>query len=307
MRILILGAGGRLGATLTREYRDKFDVTAFAHSQIDLADFDELEETVSRMEFDLLINCAALTNVDLCEEQPDQAFRVNAEAPGLLAEICSRKKAKLIHFSTDYVFDGAKREPYVETDVAKPISVYGESKRAGEKNVLATVGEAGGFPGTAAPPPTGGRMHLVVRVSWVFGPDRPSFVDAMIKRAREEEYIDAIADKFSTPTYTRDIAEMLPRFFDVDVPGGIVHFANAGECSWQEYAQHALDRCQALGISLKAKTVDALKLADMKNWAARRPVFSVLSTAKYAKLTGVTPRSWRDAVSDYIERSYSKK
>ena len=290
MRILILGAGGRLGATLTREYRDKFDVTAFAHSQIDLADFDELEETVSRMEFDLLINCAALTNVDLCEEQPDQALRVNAEAPGLLAEICSRKKAKLIHFSTDYVFDGGKRKPYLETDVAKPISIYGESKRAGEENVLALQDR-----------------HLVVRVSWVFGPDRPSFVDAMIKRALEEEYIDAIADKFSTPTYTRDIAEMLPRFFDVDVPGGIVHFANAGECSWQEYAQHALDRCQALGISLKAKTVDALKLADMKNWVARRPVFSVLSTAKYAKLTGVTPRSWRDAVSDYIERSYSKK
>src|SRR5437868_357442 len=243
MRILILGAGGRLGAALTREYREKFDVTAFAHSQIDLADCDELEETISRMDFDLLINCAALTNVDLCEEQPDQAFRVNAEAPGLLAEICSRKKAKLIHFSTDYVFDGAKREPYVETDVAKPISVYGESKRAGEKNLLATVGEVGGFPGTAAPPLTGGRMHLVVRVSWVFGPDRPSFVDAMIKRAREEEHIDAVADKFSTPTYTNDIAEMLQSFFDVDVPGGILHFTNNGECSWQEYAQHALDCC----------------------------------------------------------------
>jgi dTDP-4-dehydrorhamnose reductase len=148
---------------------------------------------------------------------------------------------------------------------------------------------------------------LVVRVSWVFGPDRPSFIDAMIKRAREEESIDAITDKFSTPTYTRDIAEMLSQFFEGDVPGGLLHFANAGECSWQEYAQHALDRCQASGVSLKAKTVGALKLADMKNWIARRPVYSVLSTAKYAKLSGVSPRSWRDAVSDYIERSYSKK
>src|SRR5437868_8213082 len=227
MRILILGAGGRLGAALTREYLEKFDVAAFTHSQIDLADFDELEETILRMDFDLLINCAALTNVDLCEEQPDQAFRVNGGAPGLLAEICSRKKAKLIHFSTDYVFDGEKREPYVETDAAKPISVYGESKRAGEKNLLATVGEAVGFPGTAAPSPT------VVRVSWVFGPDRPSFIDAMINRAREEENITAVADKFSTPTYTRDIAEMLPQFFEG--PGGILHFANSGECSWQEY------------------------------------------------------------------------
>jgi dTDP-4-dehydrorhamnose reductase len=144
-----------------------------------------------------------------------------------------------------------------------------------------------------------------VRVSWVFGPDRPSFIDAMIKRAREEENVAAVADKFSTPTYTSDIAEMLPRFFEG--PGGILHFANSGECSWQEYAQYALDRCRASGIPFKANTIGASKLADMKDWVARRPVYSVLSTAKYAKLTGVSPRSWRDAVSDYIERSYSKK
>jgi len=238
----------------------------------------------------VLINAAAFTNVDLAESQPERAFAINAEAPKHLAEICFRKKAKLIHFSTDYVFDGAKRKPYAEEDVAKPICVYGESKREGEENVLALQDR-----------------HVVVRVSWVFGPDRPSFIDAMIKRAREEESIDAIADKFSTPTYTRDIAEMLSQFFEVDVPGGVLHFANTGECSWQEYAQHALDRCQASGVSLKAKTVGALKLADMKNWVARRPVYSALSTAKYAKLSSVSPRSWRDAVSDYIERSYSKK
>jgi dTDP-4-dehydrorhamnose reductase len=99
---------------------------------------------------------------------------------------------------------------------------------------------------------------------------------------------------------------MLPHFFDVDV-AGILHFANAGECSWQKYAQHALDCCRASGVPLKAKAVRPVKIADMKNWIARRPVYSVLSTAEYAKLTGVTPRSWRDAVADYIERSYSKK
>jgi dTDP-4-dehydrorhamnose reductase len=129
----------------------------------------------------------------------------------------------------------------------------------------------------------------------------------MMKRARENEEIDAIADKFSTPTYTHDIAEMLPQFFDVDVEGGILHFANAGECSWQEYAQFALDSCHSLGIPLKAKTVNALKLADMTNWVARRPIYSVLSTGKFSKLTGVSPRSWRDAVSDYIERSYLRE
>jgi dTDP-4-dehydrorhamnose reductase len=285
-----LGAGGRLGASLTREYREKFDVVAFDHAQLDLAKLEQIRDKLSPLEFDLLINCAAFTNVDLCEKEIDQAFAINAEAPQLLARICRDKQARLIHFSTDYVFDGEKREPYTETDVAKPISVYGESKRTGEKLVLQTQDR-----------------HLIVRVSWVFGPDRPSFVDAMIKRAREQDYLDAVADKFSTPTYTHDIAEALPRFFDVDVPGGILHFSNSGECSWQEYAQHALDCCISSGIQLSAKKVGALKLADMKNWIARRPVYSVLSPAKYAKLTGVTPRSWRDAVADYIERFYSKK
>ena len=290
MKIVILGARGRLGAALMREYRDKFEVVGFNHAQLDLGKPEEIHAEIDKLDFDVLINAAAFTNVDLCETEREQAFAINAEAPKVLGEICSEKNAKLIHISTDYVFDGEKREPYVETDAAEPISVYGESKRAGEKNVLA-----------------GRDQHLIVRVSWVFGPDRPSFIDTMIKRAREEEHIDAVADKFSTPTYTHDIAEMVSRFFDVDVPGGILHFANNGECSWQEYAQHALDCCRASGISLKTKTVGPAKIADMKNWIARRPVYSVLSTAKYAKLTSVTPRSWRDAVSDYIERSYSKK
>src|SRR5262249_35983851 len=144
--------------------------------------------------------------------------------------------------------------------------------------------------------------HLIVRVSWVFGPDRSSFIDAMIQRAREEEKIEAIADKWSTPTYTRDVAEALPYFFHYDAPGGILHFANTGECSWQEYAQHALDCCHRLHIPLKAKEVAGLKLADMKSWVARRPVYSVLSTAKFTDFLGIAPRSWRDAVSDYIER-----
>jgi dTDP-4-dehydrorhamnose reductase len=116
-----------------------------------------------------------------------------------------------------------------------------------------------------------------------------------------------VADKFSTPTYTRDIAEMLPHFFDVDLSGGILHFANTGECSWQEYGQHAIDCCHSLGIPLKARTVAPLKMADMKNWVARRPVYSVLATENYTALTKKSPRAWREAVADYIKRSYSKK
>jgi dTDP-4-dehydrorhamnose reductase len=129
----------------------------------------------------------------------------------------------------------------------------------------------------------------------------------MIKRAQQDEKIDAISDKFSTPTYTHDIAPMLPQFFDRGVAGGILHFANAGKCTWQEYAQWALDCCHNAGISLKARTVGALKLSEMTNWVARRPVYSVLSTAKYTELTGTASRAWREAVADYITRFYSKK
>src|ERR1700693_835345 len=298
MRIVILGAGGRLGAALMRAYRKKFEVAGLNHAELDLAKPDEVQRKIGDLTFDILINAAAYTNVDRCETEKDQAFAINADAPRLLGEICSEKNAKLIHISTDYVFEGEKRQPYTEDDAARSISAYGESKRTGERFVLQASDR-----------------HVVVRVSWVFGPDRPSFIDAMIKRAREDEKIEAIGDKWSTPTYTSDIAELLPRVFEVDA--GVVHLANAGQCTWQEYAQHALDCCRAAGIPLKAKTVGALKLADMTrlhqgsgvqaNWVARRPVYSVLSTVKYRALSGIEPRSWRDAVADYIERSYSKK
>jgi len=300
MKIVILGAGGRLGAALMREFRPKYDVVGLDHAQLDLLNLEGLREKAGATTFDVLINAAAFTNVDACETERDRAFRINAEAPGVLAEICNEKDAKLIHFSTDYVFDGEKRAPYTEEDQANPISAYGESKLAGEQNALAAKDG-----------------HLVVRVSWVFGPDRPSFIDAMIKRAQQDEKIDAISDKFSTPTYTHDIAHMLPQFFDRDVAGGILHFANAGKCTWQEYAQWALDCCRDAGISLKARTVGALKLSEMTRlrqgsggqapWVARRPVYSVLSAVKYAELTGTSPRAWREAVTDYITHFYFKK
>ena len=290
MRILIVGTGGRLGAALVREFDGKFQVTGLNRTQLDLSDLRAVREKLGNSSFDVLINAAGFTKVDLCETQPDRAFLINAEAPHVLAEICGEKSSRLIHFSTDYVFDGEKREPYTEEDEAAPISIYGESKLAGEKNVLAAQDG-----------------NLVVRVSWVFGPDRPSFIDAMIKGAQENERVDAIADKFSAPTYTHDIVEMLPQFFERGVDGGILHFANAGQCSWQEYAQWALDCCYDAGQPLKVRTVGAGKLENMANWIARRPVYSVLSTAKYTKLTGISPRTWREAVSDYITRFYTKK
>jgi dTDP-4-dehydrorhamnose reductase len=289
-RLVIIGAGGRLGAALVREYAGTFDVAGFNHAQLDLAAPEQMRAALSGLEFDALINTAAQTNVDRCETHHEEAFAINGEAPGVLAEICAGKKARFIHISTDYVFDGEKREPYTEADEAEPISVYGESKRAGERRAIEVNERA-----------------LVVRVSWVFGPDRPSFIDWAVNQAREHEEVKAIADKWATPTYTLDLAQMLKAFFSDDDPAysGIIHLANTGECSWQEYAQWALDCCRTAGIPMKARTIGASSLAEMKSFIAKRPVYSVLSSAKYAALTGRTPRPWQEAVRDYV-RDYVK-
>jgi dTDP-4-dehydrorhamnose reductase len=290
-KIVIIGAGGRLGAALMRQYRDAFDVVGFNHAQLDLQELAQVRATLEALDFNLLINCAAQTNVDRCETHREEAFLLNAEAPRVLAEICAARGVKLIHVSTDYVFDGEKSEPYAEEDPAEPISVYGESKREGERRVLAMSDG-----------------HLVLRVSWVFGPDRPSFIDQMLQRARESEEIAAVADKFSTPTYTKDIAEMLRPIVVASGPGysGILHFANAGACSWREYTQWALDCCHASGIPMRARTIGSLSLGDMKNFIAKRPVNTVLATEKYQRITGKKPRPWRDAVAEYVREFFPR-
>src|SRR5213595_3347701 len=287
--IIIIGANGRLGAALTREYQRPFSVKAFARNQLDLGKLDQVRSTLSEIEFDLLINCAALTNVDYCESNPDEAFLVNAEAPRLLAEICQRKSARLVHFSTDYVFDGKQHAPYTEEDIPAPLSVYGRSKLEGERRVLNISSN-----------------NLVVRLSWVFGPDKPSFIDQVIDRARERDVVTAVADKFSAPTFTIDVAGWLRLAVEKNA-NGILHLANNGGCSWQEWAQYAIDVCRSLGIPLKTKRIGAVSLADMKNFVAQRPVHTVLSTAKFAALTGVKPRHWRAAVAEYITAHILKK
>lgn len=282
-KIVVIGAGGRLGAALIREYSHDFDVLGFTHSQLDLGSAAELRSALAPVDFELLINTAAQTNVDRCETHPDEAFAINAEAPGVLASICRGKNARFIHVSTDYVFDGRKRTPYTEQDRAEPISVYGESKREGERRALEANDRS-----------------LILRVSWVFGPDRPSFVDWAMKQARDHEEVKAIADKWATPTYTLDLAQLMkPLLADMNVTG-LLHLANGGQCSWQEYAQWAIDRCRAEGVDLKAKKIEAAALSDMKSFVAPRPIYSVLSSEKYFDLTGQRPRDWREAVAAYV-------
>src|SRR5215471_17431569 len=289
MKIAIIGGNGRLGAALAREYARDFELTRFNLDQLDLTKPDQVRPLLYAIEFDLLFNCAALTNVDYCESHRDQTFLINAQAPRLLAEICVEKSAKLVHISTDYVFDGKQNTPYIEEDPPAPLSVYAESKLAGEKEVLGIS-----------------PRNLVVRLSWVFGPDKPSFIDQIIQRARENETVTAVADKFSSPTYTIDAANWLRLAWENDAQG-ILHLANTGACSWQEWAQYAIDVCCDIGVPLKARRVGKLSLDDMKNFVARRPVYTVLSTAKFTALTGVQPRHWREAIAEYISAHVSKK
>ncbi|EDY18023.1 dTDP-4-dehydrorhamnose reductase [Chthoniobacter flavus Ellin428] len=283
-KIVIVGSGGRLGAALLREWRERGEeVVGFNRELLDLGDFSAIRERLDALEFDVLVNCAAQTNVDRCECEPEEAFRVNSGGVAALADVCTRKKARCIHISTDYVFDGTKEKPYTEDDEPRPISKYGESKLSGERCLQAVSDR-----------------HLIVRVSWVFGPDRASFVDQIIQRALTQDRVEAIADKISVPTYTLDAARLLWPLVEQPEVGGVMHLCNAGECSWQQYGQHALNCAAALGMPLCTQHVEPLKLAEMKNFVAARPRYTPLATKKFTGITGITPRPWTEAVEEYV-------
>jgi len=283
IKLVIVGSGGRLGAALHRIYSGVYDVTGINRNDLDLKSSEDIESKLDDLSFDVLINCAALTNVDYCEDHEQEALQINAHAVRAMAEVCAKKKARCIHFSTDYVFDGKAKKPYRETDTALPVSIYGESKRIGEMQLL-EVSE----------------NNLAVRVSWVFGPDRPSFVDQILKKAATSDQVQAVGDKYAAPTFTLDVAAHLNPFLKEIKTGGIIHLSNTGECSWQQYGQFALDCAVAAGLPMKGTRVGGQKLSELKAFVARRPVYTVLSTELLTKLTGHPPRKWQDAVEDYV-------
>ncbi|MEI6871022.1 MAG: dTDP-4-dehydrorhamnose reductase, partial [Verrucomicrobiota bacterium] len=249
----------------------------------------KVESVLGDLQFDVLVNCAALTNVDYCESHPEEAFKINGEAANDIALHCEDRGARCIHISTDYVFDGNSGRPYTESDEPSPISVYGASKRMGEEAVLSA-----------------GSRHWVVRVSWVFGPDRVSFVDQVISRAVTEQKVDAVDDKWASPTYTLDAATLLYPFLRRVQGGGVLHLSNTDVCTWQEYGQWALDCARQEGVHLKTTTVGGVPMSSIKAFIAKRPVYTAMDTQKLARLARIEPRSWKDAVQAHVQNQVQR-
>ncbi|MCX6971674.1 MAG: dTDP-4-dehydrorhamnose reductase [Verrucomicrobia bacterium] len=288
MKILILGGRGRLAAALAKVWGPAHEVSCLSRPELDVADLSAMEKLLAGATFDVLVNGTGMTNVDECETRHDEARTVNALAPASMAAAATRKGARFIHFSTDYVMDGLKISPYSEEDAAHPLGWYGQTKLDGESAVL-----------TDAP------SHLVVRVCWVFGPDKPSFVDMILERARTNPRVEAVADKFSSPTYAPDVAGWLEPFFDPALPGGLYHACNTGGCSWRDYGAYAIQCAAEAGLPLATTVVEPVRLKDMKAFKAPRPVHTILSTEKLTRVTGIVPRPWQDAVRDYIQKKYA--
>jgi dTDP-4-dehydrorhamnose reductase len=286
-RIALVGKNGRLGAALCRALADMYDILPYGRQELDLG--KPIGEQLRDSRFDLLINAAAATNVDWCERHETDADRINARAVSELGAICSERGVRCLHVSTDYVFDGLASRPYLEEDAANPVSIYGKSKRLGEELLLLA-----------------GPDHLVIRVSWVFGPDKPSFIDWALEQALSRESLSAIDDKVSSPTYTLDFAHWIrPLLFELPI-GGIVHLCNPGGCTWREYAQWAIDVAREEGVHFKAHAVQPITLDSMPAFIARRPVYTVLSTKKFSKATSLSTRPWKEAVRDFVRTKFSR-
>jgi dTDP-4-dehydrorhamnose reductase len=277
MRWLVTGSKGQLGTALVRTLSARGAWVEAHGRELDVSDSSAIDRALASLAAGapgVVLNAAAFTQVDRCEREPEQARRVNAEAPAALARACLRHGVGLVHVSTDYVFDGAGRAPYTELDPPAPRSVYGLTKLAGEQAVL---GASDRF--------------LVVRASWVFGRGR-NFVAAILARARTGEALRVVDDQIGRPTYAADLAEGILGLLEAGA-SGLFHLANRDVASWWDVARATLDHAGYADVSIERIRTAELQLD------APRPLFSVLDCTK-AEGLGVVLRPWREALAVHL-------
>ncbi len=286
-KICVTGAKGQLGQALMLQLAPLGERIGIDRKILDLTDFPALEEFWAQVQPDVVINAAAYTAVDKAEEEVDVALRVNGEVPAKLAELARSSGAKLIQISTDYVFDGRKNRPYVETDVTDPLSSYGRSKWLGEQAVQ-----------------NSGACFAIIRTAWVYGAGiTGNFVKTMLRLGREREELRVVYDQVGSPTWTVDlaraIADFIPEFNDQTQ--GFYHYTNSGVTSWYDLAIAIFEEAQNLGFPLKIKRVIPIT-TDQYPTPAQRPAYSVLSTTKLSQLLGKYPPHWRQSLRQMLEQ-----
>lgn len=288
-KVVIIGAGGRLGAALVTTYAPNWEVVALRRADLDLTQTESITPLLERLAPSKIIYAAGTTNVDLCEDRPEESYKTNTLAPKTIAEFSARHGARFVHISTDYVFDGRGSVPLKETDPANPINVYGRHKLEGEEAVQQADPTA-----------------LIVRVSWLFGKDRASFPDMILKRALAEDSVSAIADKVSCPTYSDDLATWIEPMLDDASYSGILHLCNSGCCTWKEYGEKTLLIAESMGLPVKTTAVLGQSRVNFPAFKAERPEYTAFDLSRFVELSGATPRPWQEALEDYIRVKYLK-
>lgn len=279
MKILLTGSSGQVGYELERSLQGLGEVVAVDRSRMDLVDLDQVRAVIRAVQPGLIVNPAAYTAVDKAESEPELAFRINAEAPGVMAEEAKKLGAALVHYSTDYVFPGDDPAPRVEHDATGPINVYGASKLAGEQAIAAA-----------------GVPHLIFRTSWVYGMRGKNFLLTMLKLARERDELRIVADQHGAPTWSRTIADatalVLAQAGGQDwwqQHSGVYHLSSQGQTTWFEFTQAIIEQA---GIECRLQPITSAEYPV----PARRPQYSVLSSQRLQQQFCRLPH-WRDALA----------
>ncbi len=281
MRVMVTGAGGMTGTEVVRAANERgWDCIALTRADLDITDAAAVESVVAAERPDVVINTAAYTAVDAAENEPAEAMAINCEGAGHVARATSRSGAVIIHISTDYVFDGALRRPYLPDDAPAPINVYGASKLAGE---IAVRSES--------------PRHVIVRTSWLFSHAGRNFVRTMLRAASGSAELKVVDDQRGRPTSSADLAEALMTVAAEAVRdpslAGTFHFANSGSATWYDFAKAIFE------LKEMPARVRPIPTTEFRT-AARRPAWSVLDTTSFQQLFKVSPRSWRDALADTL-------